>query len=277
MSSSTKEEHWSSEAYQHAASFVPKLATKIIGWLDVQPDDLILDIGCGDGVLNLQIAKTLATGKGKIHGIDSSAAMIAAATRDAQAADVSSICTFEVFDAVKGPNLTTEHYDKVFSNAAMHWILRPSAHRAGFFRGVHEVLKPSGVFIFEMGGMGNVAELRTALLSVVGARVGLKRAREVDPWFFPDEQWTTAMMEGTVGGFKIEKIEREYRATPADSGGIEAWIRLMGKQFLDAVEDRDDRERCVIETCDLLQSICESPSGGQYLGYVRLRVLARRI
>lgn len=35
------------QAYQHSASFVPKLATKIVQWLDPQPDDVILDIGCG--------------------------------------------------------------------------------------------------------------------------------------------------------------------------------------------------------------------------------------
>lgn len=35
------------QAYQHSASFVPKLATKIVQWLDPQKDDHILDVGCG--------------------------------------------------------------------------------------------------------------------------------------------------------------------------------------------------------------------------------------
>lgn len=35
------------QAYQNSASFVPKLAGKVIEWLDVQEDDLILDVGCG--------------------------------------------------------------------------------------------------------------------------------------------------------------------------------------------------------------------------------------
>lgn len=37
----------SDQAYQRSASFVPKLATKIVQWLDPQKDDRILDIGCG--------------------------------------------------------------------------------------------------------------------------------------------------------------------------------------------------------------------------------------
>jgi len=35
------------QAYQNSASFVPKLATKVLSWLDAKPDDHILDIGCG--------------------------------------------------------------------------------------------------------------------------------------------------------------------------------------------------------------------------------------
>jgi len=35
------------QAYQNAASFVPKLATKVMQWLNPQQDDLILDVGCG--------------------------------------------------------------------------------------------------------------------------------------------------------------------------------------------------------------------------------------
>jgi len=175
------------------------------------------------------------------------------------------------------PELQTSSFDKVFSNAAMHWILTPESGREDFFRGVHAALKPSGVFCFEMGGMGNVAEMRTVLLSVVGRRIGLEKARAIDPWFFPDETWMRTMLEETVGGFKVERIEREYRPTPADAGGIVGWVRLMGKQFCDAVSDAEDREACIREICDVLKTVCQSPGGGDWIGYVRLRALARRI
>ena len=104
------------KVYQNVASFVPKLATVVLGWLDVQRDDVILDVGCGgtliskhlinckstanlipiDGVLNLQIAQILATGTGKIHGIDSSVAMIESAKKAASSDNAASkVCTFE--------------------------------------------------------------------------------------------------------------------------------------------------------------------------------------
>lgn len=41
----------------------------------------------------------------------------------------------------------------------MHWILRREETQRDFFAGVRGALKPGGVFVFEMGGMGNVAEV----------------------------------------------------------------------------------------------------------------------
>ena len=182
-----------------------------------------------------------------------------------------------VIDATKlvhSPELQKASYDKAFSNAAMHWILRRESGRRDLFAGVHGALKPSGVFVFEMGGMGNCAEMRSTLLAVVGRRIGIERAREADPWFFPDETWMAKMLE--EAGFSVERIEREYRPTPADVGGIEGWVRLMGKQFFDAVEGKE-REECEREACDILKTVCASPGGGDWIGYVRLRAVARKI
>lgn len=276
-----EQDHWSSQAYQNSASFVPKLATKVLNWLDVQKDDKILDIGCGDGILNLQIAQTLSLGTGKIHGVDSSASMISSAQKAAsEDVSASKVCTFEVVDAtalVEKEELQRGGFDKVFSNAAMHWILRPEEKRRGFFVGVREALKQGGTFVFEMGGMGNVAEMRTALLSVIGRKVGIEKVREIDPWFFPDEVWMTRMLEEEVGGWKVEKIEREYRPTKADKGGIEGWVRLMGKQFFDVLGEGSGRKEVEREVCEVLKSVCESPGGGEWIGYVRLRAVVRKL
>jgi len=182
-----------------------------------------------------------------------------------------------VIDATKlihQPALQQSSYDKVFSNAAMHWILRRDSGRRDMFTGVYNALKPSGTFVFEMGGMGNCGEMRSTLLAVTSRRIGIEKAREADPWFFPDEIWMAKMLKET--GFKVEKIEREYRPTKADVGGIEGWVKLMGKQFFDAVEGKD-REECEREACDILQSVCASPGGGDWIGYVRLRAVARKI
>ncbi|KAF7864100.1 hypothetical protein EAF04_007065 [Stromatinia cepivora] len=302
-----REDHWSALAYQNSASFVPKLATKVLGWLDVQSDDIILDIGCGDGIIPVQLANTLSKGLGTIHGIDSSEDMIAAAGKAAVREGVERVCRFEVLDASRElDTLPSGTYTKIFSNAAMHWILRRESSRISFFKHVHRLLKPGGIFVFEMGGMGNVAEMRTALLGVVGRRCegGIKRVRESDPWFFPDEVWMRNALSGVdpssdeedgkgdgngngngnaedaelgMGKWKIERLEREYRATEVDKGGIQGWVRLMGKQFFDVLGEGEQRREAENEVCEVLESVCRSPGGGDWIGYVRLRGVVRKL
>jgi len=131
-----------------------------------------------------------------------------------------------------------------------------------------------------MGGMGNVSEMHAALLSAIARRIGISKARACDPWFYPDEKWMRAAL--IEAGFEVEKAELEYRPTPTEKGsggGVEGWVRVMGKQFFDAVaaEGTGEREECVREVVDVLDSVCEAPDGERFIGYVRLRVRARKV
>lgn len=186
------------------------------------------------------------------------------------------------------PHLQSGTYTKAFSNAAMHWILRPEETRAQFFRGVRDALVPGGKFTFEMGGLGNVVEMRAALLMSVarrcggggaGIKIGLEIAMRHDPWFFPDETWVKKMMEEEVGGWAVERVEREYRPTPADPGadGVGGWVRLMGAKFFEAIADEKEREEAIEEVVKVLNEVCRVPGGGWQYGYVRLRATARKL
>ncbi len=157
----------------------------------------------------------------------------------------------------------------------MHWILSNRPKQEQFFRGVHGALQPGGVFVFEMGGLGNVTELLTATVMGVSRRIGLEAAKKVNPWWFPDEAWARSMLEAG-GQWKVERIEREWRETPADKGGVDGWIRLMARPFLDAVPEAE-REACTREIVDVLEYTTKRPDGSSVLQYVRLRVQARKL
>ena len=169
-------------------------------------------------------------------------------------------------------------YDKVFSNAALHWILRDERMRMSVLRAAYRALKPGGQLIFEMGGKGNVADVHAALLgALVHCGVGIEEAREACPWFFPSEEFMRGMLEAV--GFVVERMEVEYRPTKLTteaSGGLEGWVRLMGAKFLEVV-DEGKKQRAVREVCDVLESVLRrEEDGSMWLGYVRLRVLARK-
>jgi trans-aconitate methyltransferase len=273
-----KTDHWSAEKYKNAAGFVPQLTTKVVEYLSPQPNDNILDIGCGDGQLTSVIAKSV-SGSGRVLGLDASGSFVASAKQNNTATN----CSYELQDCADLETCTSVDgsWDKVFSNAAMHWILRKPDIRRAFFHNIMQALKPGGRFVFEMGGKGNVAEIHAAFTAaLVTHGVPLSQAREASPWFFPSTDWMREALEDA--DFEVEICESEYRPTKltADnkdgSGGIEGWVRLMGAQFLEAVAE-DKRDAVVRDVCDWIETVIQrEEDGSRWIGYVRCRAVGRR-
>src|SRR5580765_7562418 len=108
---------WSPESYLQHAGFVPALGAGVLDLLDPKPGERILDLGCGEGTLTMDIG---ARGS-EVLGIDSSPAQTAAAKArglDARVMDAEAL----TFDG---------EFDAVFSNAAMHWMRNPDVVIAG--------------------------------------------------------------------------------------------------------------------------------------------------
>ena len=81
--------------------------------------------------------------------------------------------------------------------------------------------------------------------------------------------------------FHVEVLEVEHRPTKLTSGegegsGLKGWVELMGAEFLEKV-DVGKRRTVVDRVCDLLETVVtREEDGSQWLGYVRLRGVARR-
>lgn len=275
MASQVTKDHWTHEAYSASASFVPELASKVISWLDPQPSDVILDLGCGDGLLTARIKEHCAS----VTGLDSSANLIESARKNYGSTPELSWHLQDCRRLEDCPVVEDSKYTKVFSNAALHWILRDASTRTSVFRAAFRTLKPGGQLVFEMGGAGNIAEVHAALLSaVVHQGISIEKAREASPWFFPSEQLLNKIL-GEVG-FLVRRSELEYRPTQLTrekAGGIEGWVRLMGAQILEAVPSYEKREAAVREVCDVLNTILtHEEDGSMWLGYVRSRVHAEK-
>ncbi|KAF2403887.1 methyltransferase [Trichodelitschia bisporula] len=271
-------DHWSPQAYTAAASFVPQLTTTVVKYLDPKPGDTILDLGCGDGVLTSQLATAVAP-EGRVFGVDASESMISGAASKYATSNLSfQQQDVTAFSPSAREQLLDGSWDKVFSNAALHWILRKRETRTDVVRAAYEALKPGGVFVFELGGHGNVADVRVGLTAaLVMQGVSVEEAREVSPWFFPSEEGMRGLLEGV--GFAIERLELEYRPTrmteKEDGGtGLEGWVRLMAAVY---VERAREKERYVRDVLALMEEVVtREGDGSQWLGYVRLRGVARK-
>ncbi|HET6169035.1 MAG TPA: class I SAM-dependent methyltransferase [Terracidiphilus sp.] len=126
---------WDAQAYGQNGAFVHELAGGVLEWLDAQPGEHILDLGCGDGQLTQRIAATGAI----MRGVDASPEMVASARSRGIMADEASA---EAIPYASGS------FDAVCSNAALHWMRDQDA----VLGEVRRVLKPGGRFVAEMGG-----------------------------------------------------------------------------------------------------------------------------
>jgi trans-aconitate methyltransferase len=243
---------WDPEVYSRNGSFVHQLAGGVFEWLDAKPGERILDIGCGDGQLTERIAATNAI----VSGVDASPEMVASAcARGVNAA---------LANAEALPH--ADHaFDAVFSNAALHWVRDQDAMMAA----VHRVLKPGGRFVAEMGGHGNIAAIRVALIAAL-TRHGLA-AREDGVNYYPTVEGYTRRLEHH--GFRVERIALIPRPTPLGEGGMAAWLRTFRKGVLDSLPE-DVREAVVDETVELLAQALRDEDGNWVADYVRLRFVA---
>jgi SAM-dependent methyltransferase len=240
---------WDPQAYGRNAAFVHELAGGVLEWLAPQPGERILDLGCGDGQLTQRIAATGAA----VTGVDASPDMVAAARSRGIAAHQAAA------ESLPYPNAS---FEAVFSNAALHWVEGQDAMMSE----VHRVLKPGGRFVAEMGGHGNIAAIRVALMAVL-ARHGYGD-REDGVNYYPTPDAYAARL--TRHGFRVRQIALIPRPTPLPESGMTGWLRTFRRGVLDGLPP-EMRETVVRETAELLAPALRDEEGKWTADYVRLR------
>lgn len=243
---------WDPLAYERNGAFVHGLAEGVLEWLDAQPGEYILDLGCGDGQLTQRLKDTGA----HVLGVDASAEMVAAARARGVEAEQAPAESLPFRDAT---------FDAVFSNAVLHWVRGQDAMMAQ----VHRVLKPGGRFVAEMGGHGNVAAIHVAFMAVLD-RYGF-RDREDGVNYYPTAESYRERLERH--GFRVEQMAVIPRPTKLAESGMEGWLHTFRRGVLDELP-ADRREAVVRETVELLAPALRDETGNWIADYVRLRFVA---
>ena len=242
---------WDPVQYAENARFVSDLGRDVVGLLSPQASESILDLGCGDGALTLELTGRVE----QVVAVDSSAEMVNAACKSGLNALVMS-----------GENLTfMDQFDAVFSNAALHWMTSPQL----VIQGVWRALKNGGRFVGEMGGARNVFTIISALETAL-----TRRGKNVNsPWFFPTVSHYRNLLEKE--GFQVTYIETIIRPTllPDDVSG---WLATFAKTYLAALPEAERPEFIDEVTEDLRPLLCDE-NGNWFADYVRLRFSANKI
>ena len=245
---------WNPAAYAQHGAFVHAMAAGVLEWLNPQPGERLLDLGCGDGQLTQRLAATGAD----VTGVDASAEMAAAACARGIRAVHASAEALPFADAC---------FDAVFSNAALHWVRDHDAMLAE----VRRVLRPGGRFVAEFGGHGNIAAIRVAFAAVLALHSFSGAEAHVN--YFPSPSEYSRRLE--QHGFAVERIALIPRPTPLGSGGMTEWLRTFRNGVLSTLPE-SLRERVVDETIELLAPALRDETGNWTADYVRLRFAAVR-
>lgn len=237
---------WDAGDYARVGGFVPALGAAALDLLDPQPGETILDVGCGDGTLTLQIKDRGAD----VVGIDNNLSMIGAARAkglDARLMDAAELKFAEAFDAA-------------FSNATLHWVLdKERAARAIWF-----ALKNGGRFAGEFGGAGNLQQLRDALDAELVAR-GYRPPVEQANWYPTAEGFAVVYEEAGFTAIEAELIDRPTEL----EHGVGGWVAVFRAGWLDAAGVPAEERPAIAEGT-------AKRHGSTQADYVRLRFIMRK-
>ena len=132
------------EKYKHASKHQKEWGNRLISGIDINWNENILDLGCGDGILSKQLS--LLTPGGKVIGIDASTGMIQTAN-SLESKNLMFIC-MDINDMEYEDN-----FDVLFSNAALHWV----KNHQQLLQKSFTALKHNGRLAWNFAGDGNCA------------------------------------------------------------------------------------------------------------------------
>ena len=246
---------WSATLYDTRHDYVARYGAVLLDWLNPQPGEVILDLGCGTGDLTVRIAQTGA----EVWGVDADPAMLA------QARVKFPDLRFLQADAMSLPDFGRT-FDAVFSNAVLHWI--PDLDRLA--EGLARTLRPGGRFVAECGGAACNAGINEALRLTAEAH-GLTFA---DTAHFRPLTEIVAPFERA--GFRVTRTEWFPRDTPLQGeDGMLNFLRMFRKGCV-ATSTAAEQEALFAETVDRLRSTHLRPDGW-HADYTRQRLLCIRL
>ena len=247
--------NWNTDLYSEKHAFVFKYGEDLVDVLKPEPGERILDLGCGTGYLTNIIASSGAT----VVGIDSSLEMISKAKLEYPELEfkVQSAAEFH-FD---------EHFNAIFSNAVLHWVL----DKENAIECMYRNLKRSGRIVLEMGGKHNVEKIITALQNSL-IKHGFTEQASKELWYFPSTNEYTTLLEKR--GFKVTyaaHFNRETKLSDTENG-IKDWVKMFGSAFLTGI-DEGKIEKILNEVQTTLEPT-HFRNGSWYADYKRLRIIA---
>ena len=218
------------EKYKKASTHQKEWAKKLISELNLAGNEKILDLGCGDGGITVQLAELVPDGQ--VVGIDASHSMIESAREAHRTKNI----RFDLMD-INEINFENE-FDFVFSNATLHWV---KDHKK-LLSNVHKALKAEAIVRFNFAADGNCSAFFKVVREVMVKKEYAGYFNHFDwPWYMPTiGEYEQLLM---ASKFKEARVwgENADRFFP-DKDAMVRWVDQPSLvPFLKCVDEADKR------------------------------------
>jgi trans-aconitate 2-methyltransferase len=258
---------WNAKDYEQHSDAQQKWARELLAKLNLKGTEDILDLGCGDGKVTVEIANQVPNGS--VIGVDSARSMIEWAIERYPSHQYPNLSFMEM-DATH--LLFDERFDVVFSNAALHWV----KNHQPIVQGLYRSLKPNGKILLQMGGKGNAKEVLTVLEE-------LQKTDEWKPYFsdfeFPYgfygiEEYHQLLADSKFSINRVELIPKEMELE--ECSGFEGWIRTTWLPYAERIptEKRDQFIKAISKEYLKQQPI--DSHGKVHVAMVRIEIEAEK-
>ena len=258
---------WNAEDYAKHSSTQFEWAKELIPKLALAGNETVLDIGCGDGKISAQIASHLP--KGYVVGIDNSENMINLARHSFPERAFSNL----YFERMDARELTfREQFDRVFSNAVLHWII---GHRP-ILAGVQRSLKLGGRLLFQMGGKGNAHDILVVMDELMNDDCWHRFFEDFTfPYgFYAPPEYDVWLREAGLKPERVELLHKDMKLHGEEA--LAGWVRTTWLPYTERLPE-ERRNDFVAEIVD--RYVKKHPldaSGNVHVAMVRLEVVAAK-
>ena len=132
-------------ALRRALSFLEPIRDRVIAAAEIGPGSMVVDVGCGDGLLGFAAAGLVGE-SGRVSFLDISPELLDRCRQIASELDLSDRCRFVQGSAESLDEIGDESVDAVLTRSVLIYV----DDKAGTFEEFHRVLKPGGrISLFE--------------------------------------------------------------------------------------------------------------------------------
>jgi trans-aconitate 2-methyltransferase len=290
---------WDARTYDQVSYLVQyKWGQQVLEWRKWHGDEVVMDAGCGSGLLTRQLAKRVP--RGKVYAVDIDSNMVRQARKNLQLFN-----NVEVIESSFTDVRLPQRVDVIFSNSALHWV---QDHRNAF-QIFWDMLKPmnsnsnsnsnrdtnnkdptvnnnntidfdSGQLLIQCGGYGNLQKIITLL----------ERTRQLDQfkayftnwkqsWYFANPEDTDKLLKEIGYVNSRVQLNRDY-VILLNRRIYSRFIKtVVAKPYLEclATDNGDELKKAFLELfLDEVKKHSNKSKTRWFLDFVRLNIVAHR-